>query len=246
MSPCCSILKKPPLCPSPDDAARRARALLAGLGHDFADPKLLEEALTHRSAGAGHNERLEFLGDAVLSLVAAGELYRRRPNAPEGDLSRLRAALVRERTLAEIAGEVDLGAHLRMGAGERRSGGFRRASTLADGLESVIGAIYLDAGFGAAQTLVLRLLQSRLDTLPDADSLKDPKTRLQEWLQGRSRPLPHYTLIDSSGAPHVRRFVVRCALADAPEHSDGEGSGRRRAEQAAAAAMLQRLAGGST
>ena len=218
-----------------------AAALARRLGHDFRDPALLDAALTHRSAGGAHNERLEFLGDAVLNCVIAEAVYERRPDAPEGDLSRLRASLVRERTLAEIAGELDLGACLRLGSGELRSGGFRRASILADAVEALVGAVYRDAGFAAAREVLLRLFADRLATLPDADTLKDAKTRLQEWLQGRGRPLPGYRTIEVSGAEHARRFVVCCELADAELSVTGEGSGRRRAEQAAASAMLAAL-----
>lgn len=217
-------------------------ALARQLGHGFASPGLLAAALTHRSAGAGHNERLEFLGDAVVNLVIADEIYRRRPQAPEGDLSRLRASLVRERSLAEIAQEIDLGSWLRVGPGELRSGGFRRASILADTLEAVFGAVYCDAGFTAAAAVIQRLFALRLATLPEADTLKDPKTRLQEWLQARARALPKYALVDVSGADHRRRFVIRCALGDADLYADAEGSSRRRAEQAAAQILLERLA----
>lgn len=221
------------------DNAREA--LTHRLGHEFAEPRLLTEALTHRSADGRHNERLEFLGDAVLNCVIAVALYERRPDAPEGDLSRLRASLVRERTLARIADEIDLGSALRLGTGELRSGGFRRASILADGVEAIIGAVYRDAGFEAAYDTILRLYAERLETLPDADSLKDAKTRLQEWLQARGRPLPRYETADVSGAEHARHFVVRCELVDSDIVVEGGGGGRRRAEQAAARAMLAHL-----
>lgn len=211
------------------------------LGHDFSNPELLVQALTHRSAGGKHYERLEFLGDAVLSLVIAAELHQRRPKAPEGDLSRLRSSLVRERTLAQIAAEQDIGSYLNMGAGETRSGGFRRASILADAVEALIGAAYLDAGFGAAQRFVLSLYASRLDNLPNADSLKDPKTRLQEWLQARGRPLPDYQVLEITGEAHEQSFTARCSLSDEALTCDGTGAGRRRAEQAAAQKMLDLL-----
>lgn len=219
------------------DAAKLARRL----GHAFADPALLERALTHRSAGSVHYERLEFLGDAVLSLVIAAELHRRQPDAPEGDLSRLRASLVREKTLAAIAGEQGFGDYLRMGPGETRNGGFRRASILADVVESLIGAVFLDAGFDAARGLILRLFDARLEALPAADSLKDPKTRLQEYLQARGRSLPEYAIVDASGAEHARTFTAVCALGDDDLTTRGSGAGRRRAEQAAARAMLEKL-----
>lgn len=216
-------------------------ALARRLGHDFAEPQLLIEALTHRSAGARHNERLEFLGDSILNCVIAAALYVQCPEAPEGDLTRLRASLVREKTLARIADEIGLPDCLRMGANERRSGVYRRASTLSDALEAVIGAIYLDAGFEHAREAVLRLYAKRLETLPDADSLKDAKTRLQEWLQGRGRPLPRYQTVTVTGAEHARHFIMRCRLADEDTAAEGEGSSRRRAEQEAAAAMLRLL-----
>lgn len=211
------------------------------LGHAFASPALLAEAVTHRSAGNPHNERLEFLGDGVLNFVIAAALFRQRPDAPEGDLSRLRASLVREATLAEVAGEVALGDFLRMGTGELRNGGYRRASILADGLEAVFGAIYRDAGFAAAEAVILRLFAERLEALPEASAVKDAKTRLQEWLQARGRPLPQYELVAESGAAHQRHFVARCTLTDAEALAEGEGDGRRRAEQAAAGHMLAQL-----
>lgn len=220
---------------------RQLDTLAARLGHDFRSTALLAEAVTHRSAGNGHNERLEFLGDGVLNFVIAAALFERRPDAPEGDLSRLRASLVRETTLAEIAGELDLGAFLRMGSGELRSGGFRRASILADALEAICGAVYRDAGFAAAESLILRLFARRLDDLPDAGALKDAKTRLQEWLQARGRPLPCYALVSESGEAHKRHFVARCTLSDADASTEGEGGGRRRAEQAAAERMLEQI-----
>lgn len=219
---------------APETLARR-------LGHDFTDPALLNEALTHRSAGGRHNERLEFLGDSVLNCVIAAALYENRPEAPEGDLTRLRSSLVRERTLARIAAETDLGRCLRLGSNERRSGVYRRASTLADTMEAVIGAVYLDAGFEAARDVVLRLYARRLEELPEADELKDAKTVLQEWLQSRGRPLPRYETVTVSGAEHTRRFTARCELADAEGFVEGEGGSRRRAEQEAARAMLARL-----
>ncbi len=219
------------------DPSRLARQL----GHEFSNPALLEQALTHRSAGGKHYERLEFLGDAVLSLVIAAELHQRCPKAPEGDLSRLRSSLVRERTLAQIASERDIGNYLNMGAGETRSGGFRRESILADAVEALIGAAYLDAGFDAAQGFVLSLYASRLDNLPSADSLKDPKTRLQEWLQARGRPLPEYQILEITGEAHEQHFTARCSLQDSAQFCVGTGAGRRRAEQAAARQMLDKI-----
>lgn len=201
----------------------------------------MSRALTHRSAGGEHYERLEFLGDAVLGLVISAELLTRRPQAPEGDLSRLRASLVRERTLAQIAAELSVGDYLNMGPGETRNGGFRRASILADAVESLIGAVFLDAGFTCARDMVVRLFAQRLDNLPVADSLKDPKTRLQEWLQARTRPVPEYSIVSVTGEAHKQTFTARCNLTDQTCSSEGVGAGRRRAEQAAAQHMLEKL-----
>lgn len=225
---------------SPDNSPE---ALARRLGHDFATPELLVEALTHRSAAGADNERLEFLGDSVLNCVIAATLYEQRPAASEGDLTRLRASLVREKTLAAIAAEIALDHCLRLGANERRSGVYRRASTLADALEAVIGAVFRDAGFETARDVVLRLYAQRLEVLPEAETLKDAKTRLQERLQARGRPLPEYETVSVSGAAHTQRFTVRCTLADAGIAVEGEGGSRRRAEQAAAGAMLAGLEG---
>ncbi len=211
-------------------------------GYRFRDPSLLALALTHRSANTRrHNERLEFLGDALLGFLITDRLYHVRSDDDEGDLSRLRASLVRGATLADIATELDLGRCLTLGAGELRSGGHRRRSILADALEAVLGAIYLDGGLDAARAVVERLFAARLDALPDAADLKDPKTRLQEWLQARGRPLPHYELTDVSGEEHAQHFTVRCHLEHPALSATGEGSGRRRAEQVAALAVLERL-----
>ncbi len=221
---------------------RAADRVAAVTGYRFSDESLLELALTHRSAGSRrHNERLEFLGDALLNFLVADRLYALRTNDDEGDLSRLRASLVRGVTLAEIAAEHDLGAWLNLGAGELRSGGHRRRSILADALEALLGAIYLDGGLEPARAVVERLFAERLAALPDATSLKDPKTRLQEWLQARGHPLPHYELIGTSGEEHAQQFTVRCRLERPPVACTGEGSGRRRAEQAAALAVLEVL-----
>src|SRR5699024_8609645 len=179
----------------------------------------------------------------ALNFVIAAALFRRCPEAPEGDLSRLRAALVREQTLAEIADELDLGRLLVLGAGEQRNGSARRASVLADTMEAVLGAIYHESGFDAVRAVVLKLFAARLDHPPTVDAIKDPKTRLQEWLQARARPLPVYTLVQRSGAEHAQHFVCRCTLEDGDVSCDGEGSSRRKAEQAAAAAMLDRIRG---
>lgn len=215
--------------------------LQARLGHRFKDTDLLERALTHRSVSAANYERLEFLGDAVLGMVIAEQLFRLDKGHEEGDLSRLRASLVNRDSLAEIAGNLDLGEMLRLGSGELKSGGFRRASILADVLESLIGAIYLDAGYPAARDFILRIYSERLAALPDPETLKDPKTRLQELLQARQLALPEYSVIDTSGPPHKRRFRVRCRVPVLEQDFDADGSSRRAAEQAAAEAALKEL-----
>jgi len=220
-------------------ASRGARE---GFGHGFADPALLQRALTHRSAGGHNNERLEFLGDAVVNLVVADALHARWPDADEGALTRARAELVRESTLAEIARELELGDALTLGAGEIRTGGFRRDSILADALEAVVGAIHLDAGFEACRTAVLPWFQSRLDALPAASQVgKDPKTRLQEWLQARQKPLPVYRVLEEKGEEHARVFSVECLLDDPPLRAEADGTSRRAAEQAAAAEIMENL-----
>ncbi|MEW6166552.1 MAG: ribonuclease III [Pseudomonadota bacterium] len=215
------------------------------LGYRFADRALLTLALSHRSLGARSNERLEFLGDALLNFVAAEALYAAKPAADEGALSRLRASLVREESLARLARDLDLGSAIRLGESELKSGGFRRDSILADALEAVLGAIHLDGGFAAAQAASRRLLQPLLDGLPDAEQLKDPKTRLQEWLQARGRPLPRYEVLGEEGPAHARRFRVRCLLTDSDMYTDAQAGSRRGAEQQAAEALLQQLAQGS-
>lgn len=219
-----------------------ARTWAAGAaGHQFTNGQLLEAALTHRSASGPHNERLEFLGDAVLGLVIAEAVYLARPDAHEGDLSRLRASLVRKQTLAEIALEMGIGAYIQLGPGEMKTGGHRRDSILADATEALIGAVYLDAGFGASRDMVLRLYSTRLRALPSADELKDPKTRLQEWLQGQGRALPEYVILDITGEAHRQEFTVACRLPDTGEETTSAGRSRRKAEQAAATSMLEEL-----
>ena len=219
-------------------------ALAARLGLEFRDAALLRTALTHRSAGAGHNERLEFLGDAVLGLVIAEALYRGRAAGDEGELSRLRASLVNERTLAAVAGEIGLGDALVLGPGELKSGGFRRESILADALEALLAAVYLDAGLEAARALVQRLLDPRLQALPSIEQLKDPKTRLQERLQAEGVALPEYTVAGVVGADHEQTFRVACRVAALGLAAEGEGRSRREAEQGAAAALLAMLTDG--
>jgi ribonuclease-3 len=211
------------------------------LGYTFAEPTLLREALTHRSAGARNNERLEFLGDALLNSIIAMELFRLRPAAPEGELSRLRASLVRGETLAGIAGELELGPALFMGEGERKSGGHRRHSILADAVEALIGAVFLDSDFETARRLVLRLFASRLSDLPSLDELKDPKTRLQELLQGRRHVPPSYDVLEVTGADHAQQFTVRCRIEALDCERWATASSRRKAEQQAARACLASL-----
>ena len=211
-------------------------------GHAFADPGLLAQALTHRSAGAPHNERLEFLGDALVGLMVAEALYARWPKADEGALTRARAELVRESSLATIARELELGAHITLGPGEQKSGGHRRDSILSDALEALVAAIYLDGGFQACRDAVLPWFAAAIDALPPPNKLgKDAKTRLQEWLQARQLPLPVYALIAESGDEHAKLFKVSCTLAEPPTTTEGEAGSRRAAEQVAAHAALATL-----
>lgn len=208
----------------------------------FRTPELLTQALTHRSAGAPHNERLEFLGDALVNLIVAEALYAQWPQADEGALTRARAELVRESALATIARELELGAKLILGPGEMKSGGHRRDSILADALEALVGAIYLDAGFEACRSAVLPWFGGALAGLPPPHKVgKDAKTRLQEWLQGKQKPLPVYALLSESGEEHAKTFQVSCTLAQPPLATDGSGASRRAAEQAAAEAALREL-----
>jgi ribonuclease-3 len=213
------------------------------LEYRFRDPALLRVALVHRSAHRRHNnERLEFLGDSVLNLIISAELFHRRPGASEGELSRLRANLVRKETLAEIAQDLGLGGSLVLGPGELKSGGHRRSSILADALEAVFGAIYLDGGHESAHREIMRLFASRLDDLPGHEELKDPKTRLQEKLQAGGLSLPDYEIVDTQGDAHARRFRVQCRVVPLGLSVEGEGTSRRKAEQQAAARALAALA----
>ena len=212
-----------------------------GIDYQFEDSDLLEEALTHRSIGSFNNERLEFLGDSVLNMVVAARLFERYPDSSEGDMSRMRSRLVRGVTLAEVASGIGLGRQVAMGSGELKSGGFRRSSILADSFEAVLGAIYLDGGFEACRDVILGFFDPLIEQLPHVDQLKDAKTRLQEWLQGRGRPLPVYTLSHEDGADHRKKFYVSCRLPDDGRESQQSGDSRRKAEQAAAAAMLALL-----
>lgn len=212
------------------------------LGHKFRQGALLELALTHRSCGSRNNERLEFLGDSILGFTIGAALYERFPKGREGQLSHLRAQLVSGETLAKLALELEIGDCLRLGEGEMKSGGFRRASILADAVEALIGAIYLDAGLEAARARVLDWFASRLHCL-SLETVKDPKTRLQEWLQARRKPLPQYTVVDVSGVEHARQFVVECCVSGLAQPVRGEASSRRAAEKAAAVEAYKRLIG---
>lgn len=208
--------------------------LQEALGRRLGDPSLLRLALTHRSAGARNNERLEFLGDAVLGLVITDSLYARFPLAGEGTLSRLRAAVVCRETLAVVARGLGLGEYLVLGEGEMKSGGFRRDSILANGLEALIGAIYLDGGIEPAREVVHRLFDAQLETLSADEVIKDPKSRLQEWMQGRGLALPEYAVVAVSGESHRQTFEVECRVTGCEQTFRAGGTSRRRAEQAAA------------
>jgi ribonuclease-3 len=220
---------------------QKHEALQARLQHDFADQRLLALALTHRSFGSPHNERLEFLGDSVLNLAVSDMLYRALQDHPEGDLSRVRANLVKQDTLHKLSTELGLAGLVRLGEGEMRSGGQHRPSILADALEAVIGAVYLDAGYDKAQALVLRLFD-KVDLSPSMTaSAKDPKTELQEWLQARRWQLPVYRVVGTTGAAHQQTFDVECEVTELKQSQRGIGNSRRSGEQAAALAMLQWL-----
>jgi len=219
----------------------RLSALQARLQHQFSDPRLLARALTHRSFSAEHNERLEFLGDSVLNLAVAALLYDRLQALPEGDLSRVRANLVKQETLHQLAVGLGLSEVIRLGEGESRSGGSRRPSILADALEAVIGAVHLDAGYVTAEALVRRLFQDLAINPTMAATAKDPKTELQEWLQGRKMKLPVYRVAATLGAAHKQTFDVECEIVELGVVERGIGASRRAGEQAAAAAMLLAL-----
>ena len=221
------------------------RDSVAGIDYRFEDPQLLRAALTHRSVGAANYERLEFLGDSVLNLVVSMRLYELCPAASEGDLSRMRARLVRGATLSEVATSLGLGQQLSLGEGELKSGGFRRASILADAFEALLGAIFIDGGYAACRDVVLRLFDPLIAGLPAAEDLKDAKTRLQEWLQARGRSLPEYALLREEGADHAKKFPVAGRLPDADTTVTADGRSRRKAEQAAAGLLLDELARGA-
>jgi ribonuclease-3 len=214
--------------------------LQKALCYTFKDNALLQEALTHRSAGSRNNERLEFLGDAVLGMLVAEELYKRFPDASEGEMSRMRASLVRGEALAEIAQTLELGDYLKLGPGELKSGGFRRASILADALEAILGAIYLDSRLEVCRDFVMHHFAKRIASTTPDDILKDPKTRLQEYLQGRQIKLPEYAILSVEGEAHKQRFTVECRV-EGVKPMTATAASRRKAEQAAAESVLKEL-----
>lgn len=219
-----------------------ADKLKAFTGYQFKRSELLEQALTHRSYSRSvNNERLEFLGDSILDLIISNHIYRRFEAASEGRLSRIRASLVKQETLAGVARGIDLGDHILLGGGELKSGGFRRASILSDALEALIAAIYLDSDYAQAEKAVLCLFHDLLQDIDVDRSLKDAKTKLQEYLQGRQMPLPSYEVQQTSGKSHDQVFTVRCELTDLELKSEGRGSSRKKAEQQAAKIILQQL-----
>lgn len=214
------------------------------IGYQFVEQANLTLALTHRSAAKKHNERLEFLGDAVLGMVIAKELFKRFPDQAEGQLTRMRSSLVKGDTLAELGREFALGDLLLLGPGELKSGGFRRSSILADAVEAIIGAIYLEAGLDTCEKLVLCWFDSRLQKLNPNKHPKDDKTRLQEYMQGRKLPLPDYQVVEINGKSHDQNFIVECSVAELEQPFRGSGNSRRRAEQHAARQVLEKLTDG--
>jgi len=221
--------------------ASKIAQLQRRLGYCFQDEQLLQQALTHRSAAGQHNERLEFLGDSILSFVIADALYRQFPKVNEGDMSRMRATLVRGKTLAELGRAFELGDYLVLGPGELKSGGFRRESILADAIEALIGAIFLDSDINRVQQLVLAWYAERLAAIKPGVEQKDPKTRLQELLQGQKRALPSYSVVKVRGEAHNQSFTVHCVIEGMSEPVVGTGSSRRKAEQQAAQKALEQL-----
>ncbi|MEL7187245.1 MAG: ribonuclease III, partial [Pseudomonadota bacterium] len=211
----------------------------------FDDAMLLQQALTHRSASRNNNERLEFLGDAVLDFVISEAVFRSHPLADEGDLSKLRSSLVKDESLASLAADLGVGEHLILGGGEMKSGGHRRKSILADALEAIFGAVFVDTGFDASRAIIERVFEQRLQSLPDVSELRDAKTRLQEWLQKRKFELPVYELVDVSGEDHDQQFTVTCTVSQKSAVTEGQASSRRKAEQRAAKAMLKQIRGKS-
>nr|VFJ62558.1 MAG: RNAse III [Candidatus Kentron sp. FW] len=226
----------------PDLTRKSLQSLFGHLGYTFSDMRLIRLALTHRSASGEHNERLEFLGDAILGFVTADILYERFPDSPEGELTRFRARLVRRQTLAEIARQFALGQYVILGGGEIKSGGDDRESTLANALEAVIGAIYLDGGLDACRHSILHIFDARVEMISKEDVDKDAKTKLQELLQAMRFPLPEYRIIETTGADHQHWFTVECKVTIFPETSRGSGRNRRIAEQNAAHGVLERIA----
>lgn len=211
-------------------------------GYQFNQQELLQQALTHRSfSRSNNNERLEFLGDSILNLIISNCIYHRFAEADEGELSRIRASLVKEATLAQVAREINLGDFINLGGGELKSGGYRRASILSDALEAVIGAIYLDSDFQQVENAVLHMFQAQLANLAVGDDLKDPKTRLQEFLQARQQNLPVYEVVNTTGKSHSQLFTVSCKIADPEFQTEGTGTSRKKAEQQAAQNLLDRL-----
>lgn len=215
--------------------------LKATLNFEFARGEYLKQALTHRSASGGNNERLEFLGDAVLDTVISEIVFEACPDAPEGDLSRLRSFLVKESALNDVATELGVGQWIILGPGEKKSGGHRRASILADALEALFGAVYLDAGFDAAAAVIRTAYGSRIDNMPEPEELRDPKTRLQEYLQAQRRSLPSYEIREISGKAHKQKFSVACRIAELDLDTLGTGRSKREAEQVAARKMLAQI-----
>ncbi len=215
--------------------------LESALGHTFSRRELLQQALTHRSYGAPHNERIEFLGDSILNCIIAAQLYERFPSLREGDLSRLRASLVRQETLFLVAQTLSLGNYLQLGEGELKSGGFRRPSILADALEALFGAVFLDAGFERAREVITQLYQAQLAQIDPRQTCKDPKTTLQELLQGRHLPLPRYALKAARGEAHMQEFEVECLIPELQICALGIGGSRRSAEQEAAQRAAQMI-----
>jgi len=217
--------------------------LKKSLAYTFADENLLRQALTHRSVNGPNNERLEFLGDAVLQVIVSDVVFEQKPDASEGQLSRLRSSVVRDVALADVALGLGLGEHLILGSGEKKSGGHRRDSILADTLEAIFGAVYLDAGFDAARQVICTAYGDRLQNMPDGADLRDPKSRLQELLQGRGLALPVYAMEKVTGKAHKQSFEVSCAIPELEVTTVGQGSTRRDAEQEAALVMLNSVGG---
>ena len=211
---------------------------IPGIPYSFNDPDLLSLALSHRSVGRRNNERLEFLGDSVLNFVVSARIFDLKPSDNEGELSRLRARVVRGESLAKLAQDLKLGDYIKLGEGELKSGGYKRKSILADALEAVFGAIFLDGGFTSCEAAILHVCNPMIEELPDAGELIDPKTRLQEWLQGKGFALPVYTLLSEKGPPHKKQFLMQCEAPDVDVKVEGRGSSRQKAQQAAASAAL--------